>query len=203
MKHVSVVGLGYVGLPLALLTAQKGYAVTGVDVDQKKIDSLESGKSYIGDISDKELKDSAVTFSADPASVKQADIIIICVPTPVTHDQQPDLSIVKKAVVSIAPHLKQHSLVILESTVNPGVSDEVVMPLLEQHSSLKVGQTVYLAHCPERINPGDPKWGVHNINRVVGANSKTELGLAVKFYESIIDAEISRWARSKRPRPSR
>ncbi len=190
MKQVSVVGLGYVGLPLALLTAKNDYQVVGIDVDQKKIDSLKAGQSYIGDITDQELQASSVTYSSDPASAKDCDIVIICVPTPVTHDQQPDLSIVKKAVASIAPYLKKHSLVILESTVNPGVCDEVVMPLLEQHSSLKVGQTVYLAHCPERINPGDTKWGVHNINRVVGANSKQELDLAVEFYRSIIKAEI-------------
>lgn len=190
MKQVAVVGLGYVGLPLALLAARKDYGVTGFDVDEKKISSLRAGKSYIDDISDELLKESTAEFSSDPSSIKDADIVIICVPTPVTHDQMPDLSIVKSAVKTIAPQLKKHSLVILESTVNPGVSDEVVIPLLESETSMKAGQDIYLAHCPERINPGDPNWGVHNINRVVGANSKQELGLAVEFYESIIDAEI-------------
>ncbi len=190
MKTVAVVGLGYVGLPLSLLAAQKDYEVIGFDVDEKKISALKAGHSYIDDVSDDDIKQASIDFTSDPTAIKGSDIVIICVPTPVTHDQQPDLSIVKKAVASIAPHLKKHSLVILESTVNPGVCDDIVMPLLEKHSSMKVGQDIYLAHCPERINPGDPKWGVHNINRVVGANSKQELDLAVEFYRSIIKADI-------------
>lgn len=189
MKKVAVVGLGYVGLPLSLLAARKDYDVTGFDVDHKKIDALQAGRSYIDDVSDEALAKADLKFTAEAAGIKGADIVVICVPTPVK-GQEPDLSIVKAAVKTIAPQLKKHSLVVLESTVNPGVCDEIVIPLLEAGASMKVGEDVYLAHCPERINPGDPKWGVHNINRVVGASSKEGLDLAVEFYSSIIDAEI-------------
>ena len=102
----------------------------------------------------------------------------------------PNLNPVKNAVSSIAPLLKKHALLIIESTVNPGVCDEVVLPLLEEQSGMKVGTDIYLAHCPERINPGDTKWNVENINRVVGASSKTGLKLAKEFYESIITGEV-------------
>lgn len=190
MKQVAVVGLGYVGLPLSLLAAQKGYQITGFDVDQKKIKALQGSHSYIDDVTDADIKQAGAKFTVDPTDLKGSDIIIICVPTPVTHEQQPDLSIVESAVKTIAPQLKKHALVVLESTVNPGVCDEVVIPLLEASCNLKVGRDVYLAHCPERINPGDPRWGVHNINRVIGASSKEGLDQALEFYRSIIDAEI-------------
>jgi UDP-N-acetyl-D-glucosamine dehydrogenase len=190
MKKVAVVGLGYVGLPLSLLAAHKGYEVTGLDVDQNKIDELRLGHSYIDDVSQDDLRNTGIGFTSEASDIKGADIVVICVPTPVTHDQQPDLSIVKAAVKTIASHLKKRSLVILESTVNPGVCDEIVIPLLESETSMKVGRDIYLAHCPERINPGDPRWGVHNINRVVGASSEEGLKLALEFYRSIIDAEI-------------
>jgi nucleotide sugar dehydrogenase len=189
MKKVSVVGLGYVGLPLSLLAAKKGYDVTGLDVDKKKIDALKADHSYIDDVSNDDIKDSSATFTSKPADITGSDIVVICVPTPV-NNQRPDLSIVKSAIETVAAHLKKCSLLVLESTVNPGVCDEVIIPLLESKTDMKVGHDIYLAHCPERINPGDSRWGVHNINRVVGASSKEGLDKALEFYRSIIDAEI-------------
>jgi UDP-N-acetyl-D-glucosamine dehydrogenase len=190
MKKVTVVGLGYVGLPLALLADKKGYQTIGLDIDERKVDSLKAGKTYIDDVSAKQIKDSGVTFTTDAGLAKTSDVIVICVPTPVNEEKEPDLSPVKGAIKSVAAHVKPGALVVIESTVNPGVCDEVVAPLLESLSGKQVGADIYLAHCPERINPGDPKWHVGNINRVVGANSDKALVLAQKFYESIIDAQI-------------
>ncbi len=190
MKKVAVVGLGYVGLPLALLADRKGHKVTGLDIDKSKIESLRDEKSYIDDISDEDIAKSRVIFTTDAAKVKNADIVIICVPTPVDKNKEPNLEPVRGAVSAIAPHLALKSLVVIESTVNPGVCDEIVTPLLETLSGKTVGKDIYLAHCPERVNPGDPKWHVGNINRVVGANSEEELKMAKEFYESIVDAQV-------------
>ncbi len=189
-KTIAVVGLGYVGLPLALLAARKGYRTVGIDIDPKKMDGLKNHTSYIDDVSDQELKETAATFTNDASVVSDIDAVVICVPTPVTHDKQPDLGPVKSAVTSVAKHLKKGSLLVIESTINPGVCDDIVIPLVEKESGLKVDKDIYLAHCPERINPGDPKWNVSNINRVVGANSPESLKCAVTLYEDIIDAQI-------------
>lgn len=190
INSVAVVGLGYVGLPLALLADHKSFNTLGLDIDQSKIDSLLAGKSYIGDVADEDLASSQVEYSTDFSKIKDIDAVIVCVPTPVSANKEPDLSPVKGAVSTIAPHLKTGALVVIESTINPGVCDTVVAPLLEEKSGKKVGNDIYLAHCPERINPGDPKWNVSNINRVVGANSQVELDLAKSLYEKLIDAEI-------------
>lgn len=190
MKKIAIVGLGYVGLPLALLADRKGYGTIGLDIDTKKIDSLQAGTSYIGDISDDDLKQTKVTFTTDATTVATCEAVIVCVPTPVDKNKEPDLTPVKGAITMVAPHLQPKTLVVLESTVNPGVCDEVVVPLLESLTNMKVGEDVFLAHCPERINPGDDRWNVSNINRVVGANSDKELQLAKELYESLIDAQV-------------
>lgn len=192
-KIVAVIGLGYVGLPLALRADSRGYEVIGFDIQEQRVAQLASGKSHIGDIDDKEIKKSSIKFTADAKDLKNADIAIICVPTPVFEDSQlPDLGPVKGAVSTLAPQLKKGSLVVLESTVNPGVCDEVVIPLLEELTDLSIGTDVEIAYCPERINPGDPKWHVGNINRVIGGNTEKALERAYTFYSSIIDAEIKK-----------
>jgi nucleotide sugar dehydrogenase len=114
------------------------------------------------------------------------------VPTPVHEDKIPDLSIVKDASIVAAKNLRENSLLIIESTINPGVCDEVIIPAIEKESSHKIGKTLHIAHCPERINPGDPKWHVGNINRVLGANSDEALEIAYSFYSHLIDAEIKK-----------
>jgi nucleotide sugar dehydrogenase len=190
INSIVVVGLGYVGLPLALLADKKSFKVIGIDTNPSKIQSLKDGKSYIGDIPDDEVKNTKASFTDDMSRVSEADAVIICVPTPITSDKIPDLSPVIGAVTESAPHLKNGSLVVIESTINPGVCDEIVIPLIEKISGKKVGVDIYFAHCPERVNPGDPNWNVSNINRVVGANSQPELDLAVALYSKLIDAEI-------------
>lgn len=190
-KTISVVGLGYVGLPLAILADKKNHQVVGIDTDLQKIASLNKKRSpFYDERISKDLETSGIIASSDFSNIQKSKIIIICVPTPVSDDYVPDLTPVINACKSIAPFLQKGQLVILESTVNPGVSEEVVLPTLEKISGLKCGIDFSLAHCPERINPGDKKWTVENIPRVVGATDETGLKRAADFYRSIISGEI-------------
>lgn len=175
MKNVCVIGLGYVGLPLAELCLKKGYKVSGLEVDSAKVERI--SKSHPGIILN------------EPNSVANSDIAIICVPTPVDNNKMPDLSCVISATNEVARGLHKGMLVIMESTVNPCVTDEDVQPILES-TGLKAGIDFNLAHCPERINPGDPHWHVGNIPRVIGATTKEGCKRAKEFYESILNAPI-------------
>lgn len=192
MKKVAVIGLGYVGLPLALLAEAKGHEVIGIDIDRNKLNTLSKKESpfYDAKVSEQLKIAKNITFSSSFEGVRDVDIVIVCVPTPVKEGYIPDLSLVEGSVRSAAPFFKLNQLIVLESTVNPGVSEDVVLPIIEEETGLKVGKDIYLAHCPERINPGDEKWNVENINRVLGACSTEGLKEAVKFYESILVGEI-------------
>ncbi len=189
---VSIIGIGYVGLPLACLAAEKGYEVIGIGKDPKKINQINKGVSPIkGDAElDHWVSQQLFTATTKYDSLPNSDIIIICVPTPVDKNHNPDLTPVREASKKVAKCLKKGQLVIMESTVNPGVCEEVILPILEKGSGLVGGKDFYLAHAPERINPGDPHWNVRNIPRCVGALSKKGLQLAVKFYRKIIEGEI-------------
>lgn len=192
-NSVAVVGLGYVGLPLALLAEQKGFTVTGVEASAEKLSELKDGVSSIDDsIVTDNLSGSSVYFTDDITSVSGCGIVIICVPTPVDKDKNPDLSLVKKAAEAAAQSMKPGSLLVIESTINPGVCDEVVIPIIESATDHVVGKSIHIAHCPERINPGDPKWNVGNINRVLGASDAVGLEIAFKFYGRLVDADIMR-----------
>lgn len=189
-KTVAVIGLGYVGLPLAVRTREKGYSVIGFDTDKKKIALLKQGKSPIKDaFLEENIPKYPIGATSDPKKLASADIILICVPTPVDEMFYPDLTPVISASAMVAAHAKAGALVVLESTVNPGVSEEVVKPIFEK-AGFTVGKDISIAHCPERINPGDPKWNVTNIPRVVGSFDKTGLDIAYDFYSSIVDGEI-------------
>lgn len=198
-KTIAVVGLGYVGLPLALLAERKGFSVRGIDIDTKKIEKLQEGVVPFLDseVEQHLIKAKNISFSADFSSVADSSIVIICVPTPVHENHIPDLGPVIGATEGIAAHLQKGQLVILESTVNPGVCENVVLPILEKKSGLRAGVDFYLAHCPERINPGDKKWNVENINRVVGATDAEGLRRAALFYESITTGAIKQMSTIK------
>jgi UDP-N-acetyl-D-glucosamine dehydrogenase len=190
-KNLVVVGLGYVGLPLALLADRQGYQVTGIDISKDRVDKINTKQSPFADARlTQELNESGLVATTDFSAVTQAGTVVICVPTPVHEDYQPNLEPVVKSCENIGKFLQKGQLVVLESTVNPGVCDEIVVPILEKISGLKAGEDFYLAHCPERINPGDTAWTVANIPRVVGSLGPVGLARALEFYRSIISAEI-------------
>lgn len=179
-----IVGLGYVGLPLALLASSKGQNVTGVDTDPDKLQKISAGQMVVDDQFTAHLiKQTTLTLSK---TIIPADVFVVCVPTPVNRDKDPDLGPVMNAVENIASVIEDGNLVVIESTIYPGVCEEVLDPILE-----KSGKKYYLAHCPERINPGDEKWHVGNIPRVVGGVDQKSAELAAVFYSQIIDAEIT------------
>lgn len=188
---VGVVGLGYVGLPLAVAIERHGYQVIGYDVDSAKIAKLKAhdATTLSPDEADS-FKQSSMRFGSHPRVLEHADAYVICVPTPVTEAKEPDLTALIGASQTVGRALKRGALVIVESTVNPGICEEVVIPTLERSSGLKVTRDFYFAYCPERINPGDPNYGVHNIPRVLGASDEESLHIALQFYRSVIDAEI-------------
>jgi len=175
---ISIIGLGYVGFPLLELFHKKGFNVNGFDLDKKKVDIATKKRGY--------------NASNKPTNaLKNCDCFIICVPTPVDKNHKPDLSFVKDACKSIIKNLRKNNLVILESTVSPGTTEEVLIPTLEK-SGLKAGKDFFVAHCPERIDPGNKKWKVQNIPRVIGGINQTSTELTYKLYNRILDAEITK-----------
>ena len=193
-KTLAVVGLGYVGLPLAVEAALKGYAVTGIDINRGLLKTIDARQSpYANDARFAKaiikVKQASLVTTTDYVALENVSTIIICVPTPTEHNI-PDLTLVETATRSVGKHLRAGQLVVLESTVNPGVTRDIVLPILEQVSGMKAGEDFYLAHCPERIDPGNPTLFVGNLNRVVGGITKACTKRAVSFYESIIDAKI-------------
>ncbi|MDD5595269.1 MAG: nucleotide sugar dehydrogenase [Candidatus Omnitrophica bacterium] len=191
---IAVVGLGYVGLPLALEFAKRGIEVSGIDVDRHRISRLEKKESYITDISDKELRQvlalGHLSCSHEFSALKTADVIIICVPTPLKRKYHPNISFIRQAVKAISGHLKKGSLVILESTTYPGTTEEVILPLLEERNR-KHNQDFYLSFSPERIDPGNQQYPVHKIPKIVGGLSKEATELTVLVYRNIIENVVA------------
>jgi len=194
-RKIAVIGLGYVGLPLAALCAKKGYEVIGLDLSDRVVGMLNQGKCHIKDEAVEQLLAAAVAsgnFNAtsDTALIADCNVYLICVPTPVDANNEPDLEPLEGACRVTAPHISTEDLVVVESTVFPGTCEQVVAPLLEELSKLDAGKDFHLAHCPERVNPGDPFWGSENIPRVVGATSASGVDLAAEFYASILGGDI-------------
>lgn len=195
MKKVAVIGLGYVGLPLATLCANKGYYVIGLERDIEIVERLKTGKSHINDqVVERLLEEAHVTDrfypTNDYARILDCQIYLICVPTPVDENLDPNLEPLLGAISSIAPYINKGDVVIVESTVFPGTCEDIVLPLLEKESGMKVGRDIHLAHCPERVNPGDAFWTSENIPRVVGATTAEGTNIAAQFYSSILGGEI-------------
>lgn len=190
-RTLAVVGLGYVGLPLACLAAEKGWYVIGIGRDRKKLSQIARGISPIKDPGlQRWLRRVAIETTDDLALVQRASVIAICVPTPVDEHNTPDFSAVKNAARGIGRSLRRGQLVIVESTVSPGACQEIVRPLLERSSGLRAGRDFSLAHCPERIDPGSTDWTVRNIPRVVGGIDPVSLRKAMIFYRNLIEAPI-------------
>ncbi len=169
--RIAVIGLGYVGLPLAVAFARAGFPVVGLDVDEGKVSALNAGRSYIGDISDEDLRPHVASgrlrATTDYDALREADAIFICVPTPYDAQRAPDLSFIRAAAEGIRPRLRPGQLVVLQSTTYPGTTEEVVQPILEA-SGLRAGVDFYLAFSPERIDPGNKQWSAYNTPKVVG-----------------------------------
>lgn len=191
-NKVAVVGLGYVGLPLALLCERKGFEVFGIDNDKQKVTNLRRGESdVLGDGERDYLSRSRSRFSTNASLLRGVGTIIVSVPTPVKHDHTPDLLPLRSATEAVGKNLGEGALVIIESTVNPGVCEEVVIPILERLSGLRADRDFYFAHAPERINPGDRRYTVENIPRVIGGRSKESRDRAFHFYHHILDADLT------------
>ncbi len=190
---ISVLGLGYVGLPLAAaITKLTDHNVVGFDIDKSKVEAIAAGNSPIDDEQcEKDLKEITLSVTSNSDDIESTDVFIVCVPTPVLDDYTPDLTPVKSAISEICNHLEKGNIIIVESTINPGVCDEVLVPLIEEKTGMKAGTDFDLAHCPERINPGDPKWNVYNIPRNIGSTSKGATTVIADLYREFISAEIN------------
>jgi UDP-N-acetyl-D-glucosamine dehydrogenase len=189
--QVAVIGLGYVGLPLAVAAAQEDYIVNGIDINEEKIAQLENGISTIEDIKSadisKLINKKYLNVTSNYSRVKDCQIILICVPTPLNQNHQPDLSYVEQAVKSVAKNLSKGALVILESTVEPGTTRNILVPLLEKGSGLERGE-FQVAFSPERIDPSNKIWGVRNTPKLVAGLTDTACINAVNFYSKFISA---------------
>ena len=189
---VAVIGLGYVGLPLAIQATSSNLKVYGYDIDENKISNYNLGKSTIEDISDKELKASlekGLFLSSDPKYLSESETIVISVPTPLT-DYQPDLSYVKAAAETIANNITKNQIIILESTTYPGTTVEVLIPVIEEISNLKAGVDFFVGYSPERIDPGNDTWNFKNTPKVISGINDESLSKIENFYEQIIDSVV-------------
>ena len=189
-ERIAIIGLGYVGLPLAAEFAKK-YKVVGFDIDKSRIKELKKGIDRTKEINKKEkLINNNLVFTNDPNDIKSSDFFILTVPTPITKNKKPDLSLIKKAALIVAKVMQKGSTVILESTVYPGITEDYLVPILEKYSKLKYKKHFFVAYSPERINPGETKYKITNIKKVVGADSETTLLKVSNIYKEIIKAGI-------------
>jgi UDP-N-acetyl-D-glucosamine dehydrogenase len=190
---LGIIGLGYVGLPLALEFVKSGFKVIGVDIDQQRVEMFNKGESYISDVDSEELKPfvdkDALWATADYSCLENLDTVSICVPTPLNKTRDPDLSFIVAAVTEIAKYLRNNQLVILESTTYPGTTRELILPMLEG-TGLKVGTDFFLAFSPERIDPGNKTFTTRNIPKVVGGITLECTEIAKTLYEQVIETVI-------------
>ncbi|MBU8915095.1 nucleotide sugar dehydrogenase [Bacillus sp. FJAT-29953] len=192
---LGVVGLGYVGLPLAVEKAKAGFNTIGFDVQESKVQMVNNGENYIGDVVNEDLEEIVrsgfLSATTDFAQVANADCVCICVPTPLDEHQQPDISYVKASAESIVPYMHKDMLIVLESTTYPGTTEELLKPILES-SGLKCGEDFYLAFSPERVDPGNLLYKTKNTPKVVGGITPECTEVAATLYESILEAPIHR-----------
>lgn len=185
--------MGYVGLPLAMAFAGRGYSVTGLDIDKGRVAKLNLGASYVQDVPSSQLKEAIKRHlfkaSTDYKALHAQDVIIICVPTPLSKTKQPDISYVVDATQNIAKYLKKGQLIVLESTTYPGTTEEVMLPILSE-SGLKPEKDFFLAFSPERVDPGNKKFGTLNIPKVIGGIGPVSTDIVKKLYSSIMETIV-------------
>lgn len=192
--RMGVCGLGYVGLPLAVDKAKHGFKTVGFDVQQSKVDMVNAGQNYIGDVVDSDLKElvdsGMLRATTDFSQICDVDFIAICVPTPLDAHQQPDISYVRDSTVAISKYLKKGTMVVLESTTYPGTTEELLKPILEEGSGLICGEDFYLGFSPERVDPGNQIYKTSNTPKVVGAIGADAAEVISMVYSAILDGEI-------------
>jgi len=191
--RVVVIGQGYVGLPLAVEVAKAGLHVTGYEISERKVELINAGRSDIDDVPDATLaplvKSGMLKATLDPSVIADADCVAICVPTPLSKTKDPDVSFILSAVEQVEKHLHRDMLIILESTTYPGTTEELIRPKLEA-SGLKVGEDFFLAFSPERVDPGNPKYGTKNTPRIVGGTTPACTRVAAEFYRTFLDQVV-------------
>lgn len=191
---VGVVGLGYVGLPLAVEKARAGFKTIGFDVQKQKVDMVNAGHNYIGDVVNEDLQalveSGMLSATTDFSFVKDVDFIAICVPTPLDTHQQPDISFVKGSAEAIAKHLTKDTIVVLESTTYPGTTEDLLKPILEKGSGLKCGEDFLLGFSPERVDPGNLLYKTKNTPKVVGGIGKEATHVIAEMYRQVLDSDI-------------
>ena len=191
---VGVVGLGYVGLPLAVEKAKAGFKTIGFDVQEEKVNLVNEGHNYIGDVVDSDLKrlveKKMLMATTDFSFVKDVDFIAICVPTPLDAHQQPDISYVKSSTEAISKYLRKGTMVVLESPTYPGTTEELIKPILEEGSGLKCGEDFYLGFSPERVDPGNLIYKTKNTPKVVGAIGKDATEVIAAMYRAVLEGEV-------------
>ena len=191
---VGVIGLGYVGLPLAVEKAKAGFKTTGFDIQKEKVSMVNAGKNYIGDVVDSDLsqlvKTGMLKATNDFGFIKDIDFIAICVPTPLDRHQQPDITYVKQSVEEIARHMTKDTVVVLESTTYPGTTEELVKYILEDVSGLECGKDFYLAFSPERVDPGNRIYKTSNTPKVIGGIGKDATEVAAAMYRAVLNGEV-------------
>jgi nucleotide sugar dehydrogenase len=187
--NIGVVGLGYVGLPFAVEKAKAGFRVLGFDRNSHRVDSVNAGRNFIGDVADDELvamvREGLLEATTDMARLGEMDVLVIAVPTPLNRNLNPDLKYVESVTREVAKRLRRGQLISLESTTYPGTTDELMQPILEA-TGLKAGEDFFLAHSPERVDPGNKRYTTKNTNKVVGASHETSQTVAVAFYRQTI-----------------
>jgi UDP-N-acetyl-D-glucosamine dehydrogenase len=191
---VGVVGLGYVGLPLAVEKAKAGFKTIGFDVQKNKVDLVSQGHNYIGDVVDEELADlvkcGMLTATSDFSLIGNVDFVAICVPTPLDEHQEPDISYVRDAAIAISKYLKPNTMVSLESTTYPGTTEELLKPILEKGSGLKCEKDFYLGFSPERIDPGNKEYYTKNTPKVVGGVGNEATEVIASMYQAVLEGEV-------------
>lgn len=191
---VGVIGLGYVGLPLAVEKAKAGFQTIGFDEQSAKVEMVNQGHNYIGDVVDKDLKrlvdEGLLSATSDFSFIKDVDFIAICVPTPLDIHQEPDLSCVRDSTAEIAKYLKKNTMVVLESTTYPGTTEELVRPILEKGSGLRCGEDFYLGFSPERVDPGNLIYKTKNTPKVVGGIGRDATEVIASMYRSVLEGDV-------------
>ena len=191
---MGVCGLGYVGLPLAVDKAKHGFKTIGFDVQTEKVDMVNAGKNYIGDVVNADLealvKEGRLSATTDFSFVEKVDFIAICVPTPLDVHQEPDISYVESSTRAVAPHIHRGSVIVLESTTYPGTTEELLRPILEEGSGLKCGEDFYLGFSPERVDPGNAVYKTSNTPKVVGAIGEDAAEVISMVYRAILDGDV-------------